>query len=786
MSNTSGENQEKGKSDLSRNKKISSQTPQNNEAIHDNQTMHTDPSSTTVSQVSFDDDSSKSMPLREPGSSLKSSFTKERESCKDYESPLSHSRSGKSSADPSEESSLSHKEGMSTSEVTMGCVSEGSCFEPSVVSSSGGDSKSQMARTNQTVATVPQSGSTTMAFKLLVSNNMAGSIIGRSGKTISDLQVQSASRIKLSQNGTYYPGTTDRVCLIQGPNNNVKLALNLILQQLHDLYRQQINQQMMTDSASNSNKKNAIPQHSQNTPVEGQENFEFLRENDTASNAQAQNVILSDESDPLHAKSFSNKASFVVRVLIPIACSGLIIGRAGCNVKSIAETSGVSSIRLAPKDGDDFHQSVISSLQQQPQQTPSLLLIPHQQTTSERIVTISAHDLSSCIKCCHLILDTMALQPDLSRYINMTTSYSKPAAATNATILTSTQTNMPDNVASFVVASSSNFTSSVASAQQQQSPVMSSTGTFSPNEPNSFRLSSNQPHQNIGLTGPMNHQYPANILRYSSGNYFTNNDGSASSQSNTSVILPTTQMPISNLSGEPGSYSQTHHQPPVSPSLYLVTSQTSSRNMFVLGPAQALGPNAPSANQPRQSSGVVLPSAGMQTNQYLEPQRAPQGGYEEQLSPQITQQYASSRQYLPANRNRDENQLLQSESDTRGSDNINRQGAQQPFSRQMAVPDYLIGAILGPGGKTLSELQITTNTNIKISQRGVFVPGTNDRIVTISGTYLNITNAQYFITQRLARSANRISPSADISAQHPQQRSSSHSKKQLYNREDSN
>jgi len=497
-------------------------------------------------------------------------------------------------------------------------------------------------------------------------------------------------------------------------------------------------------------------------------------------------VILSDESDPLHAKSFSNKASFVVRVLIPIACSGLIIGRAGCNVKSIAETSGVSSIRLAPKDGDDFHQSVISSLQQQPQQTPSLLLIPHQQTTSERIVTISAHDLSSCIKCCHLILDTMALQPDLSRYINMTTSYSKPAAATNATILTSTQTNVPDNVASFVVASSSNFTSSVASAQQQQSPVMTSTGTFSPNEPNSFRLSSNQPHQNIGLTGPMNHQYPANILRYSSGNYFTNNDGSASSQSNTSVILPTTQMPISNLSGEPGSYSQTHHQPPVSPSLYLVTSQTSSRNMFVPGPAQALGPNAPSANQPRQSSGVVLPSAGMQTNQYLEPQRAPQGGYEEQLSPQITQQYASSRQYLPANRNRDENQLLQSESDTRGSDNINRQGAQQPFSRQMAVPDYLIGAILGPGGKTLSELQITTNTNIKISQRGVFVPGTNDRIVTISGTYLNITNAQYFITQRLARSANRISPSADISAQHPQQRSSSHSKKQLYNREDSN
>lgn len=781
MSNTSGKNQEKGKSDLSRNEKKSSETTQTNEeAQHDNQNMHTDPSGTTVSQVSFDDDSSKSMPLREAGSSLKG-----RESCKEYESPLTQSRSGKSSADPSEESSLSHKEGMSTSEVTVGCVSDGSCFDPSVVSISAGDSKSHTSRSNQTDARAPQSGSTSMAFKLLVSNNMAGSIIGRSGKTISDLQVQSASRIKLSQNGTYYPGTTDRVCLIQGPNDNVKLALNLILQQLHDLYRQQINQQMTADPASNSNKKNAIAQHSQNASVEGQENFEFLRENETTSNPQGQNVILSDESDPLHSKSFSNKSSFVVRVLIPIACSGLIIGRAGCNVKSMAETSGVSSIRLAPKDGDDFHQSVISSLQQQQeqQQTPSLLLIPHQQTTSERIVTISAHDLSSCIKCCHLIIDTMALQPDLSRYINMTTNYSKPATATNATILTSTQTKMPDNVASFVVTSSSNFTPSVASAQQQQSPVMGSTGTFSPNEPNSFRLSSNQPHQNIGHAGPMNHQYPANILRYSNSNYFTNNDGSANSQSNASIILPSTQMPISNLSGEPGSYSQTHHQPPVSPSLYLVTSQT-SRTMFVPGPTQAQGPNAPSANQPRQPSSSVLPSADMQTNQFLEPQRASQGGYEEQVSSQITQQYASSRNYVPVNRNRDENQLLQSESDIRGSENFNRQGAQQ-FSRQMAVPDYLIGAILGPGGKTLSELQITTNTNIKISQRGVFVPGTNDRIVTISGTYLNITNAQYFITQRLTRSANRISPSADISAHHPQQRSSSHSKNQLYNREDS-
>lgn len=36
---------------------------------------------------------------------------------------------------------------------------------------------------------------------------------------------------------------------------------------------------------------------------------------------------------------------------------------------------------------------------------------------------------------------------------------------------------------------------------------------------------------------------------------------------------------------------------------------------------------------------------------------------------------------------------------------------------QMSIPDSLIGAILGRGGSTLNELQSSTNTRIRISQR---------------------------------------------------------------------
>ena len=77
------------------------------------------------------------------------------------------------------------------------------------------------------------------AVKLLVSNNVAGSIIGRAGQTISELQTESCARIKLSQTGDYYPGTQDRVCLVQGQPDNVKLAVRLLLERFYALQEQQ-------------------------------------------------------------------------------------------------------------------------------------------------------------------------------------------------------------------------------------------------------------------------------------------------------------------------------------------------------------------------------------------------------------------------------------------------------------------------------------------------------------------------------------------------------------------
>jgi RNA-binding protein Nova len=69
--------------------------------------------------------------------------------------------------------------------------------------------------------------------------------------------------------------------------------------------------------------------------------------------------------------------------------------------------------------------------------------------------------------------------------------------------------------------------------------------------------------------------------------------------------------------------------------------------------------------------------------------------------------------------------------------------------QDLEVSESIVGAILGPGGKGIVELQQFTQTNIQISKKGVYMPGTRNRIVTITGTPSNITKAQFLIQQRI-------------------------------------
>lgn len=52
----------------------------------------------------------------------------------------------------------------------------------------------------------------------------------------------------------------------------------------------------------------------------------------------------------------------------------------------------------------------------------------------------------------------------------------------------------------------------------------------------------------------------------------------------------------------------------------------------------------------------------------------------------------------------------------------------------VGIPNSMIGAILGKGGSTISEFQNMSGARINVSQRDEFLPGTENRVLTICGT----------------------------------------------------
>ncbi|XP_037072522.1 RNA-binding protein Nova-1-like [Pollicipes pollicipes] len=68
----------------------------------------------------------------------------------------------------------------------------------------------------------------------------------------------------------------------------------------------------------------------------------------------------------------------------------------------------------------------------------------------------------------------------------------------------------------------------------------------------------------------------------------------------------------------------------------------------------------------------------------------------------------------------------------------------------MEVGEYIIGAILGPGGRNLVEIQHLSGATIQISKKGMFRPGTRNRIVSLVGSAQAISTAQYLVEQKIS------------------------------------
>ncbi|XP_055850945.1 RNA-binding protein Pasilla isoform X8 [Episyrphus balteatus] len=70
-------------------------------------------------------------------------------------------------------------------------------------------------------------------------------------------------------------------------------------------------------------------------------------------------------------------------------------------------------------------------------------------------------------------------------------------------------------------------------------------------------------------------------------------------------------------------------------------------------------------------------------------------------------------------------------------------------TKNVEVSENIVGAILGPNGRSLVEIQHVSGANVQISKKGIFAPGTRNRIVTITGQPNAIAKAQFLIEQKI-------------------------------------
>merc|ERR1712142_404207 len=66
-------------------------------------------------------------------------------------------------------------------------------------------------------------------LKMLIPAYAAGALIGKSGQTITELQKQTGVSIKLSKAKDYYPGTMERVVLIQGKAEGIEKVMQFTI-----------------------------------------------------------------------------------------------------------------------------------------------------------------------------------------------------------------------------------------------------------------------------------------------------------------------------------------------------------------------------------------------------------------------------------------------------------------------------------------------------------------------------------------------------------------------------
>jgi len=72
-----------------------------------------------------------------------------------------------------------------------------------------------------------------------------------------------------------------------------------------------------------------------------------------------------------------------------------------------------------------------------------------------------------------------------------------------------------------------------------------------------------------------------------------------------------------------------------------------------------------------------------------------------------------------------------------------------PTEEEVQVEERLVGAVLGPSGRHVEEIKQYSGADVQISKRGVYAPGTTNRLITIKGSQRAVKSALYLVQQKI-------------------------------------
>nr|XP_046909787.1 RNA-binding protein Pasilla-like isoform X2 [Dermatophagoides farinae] len=544
-------------------------------------------------------------------------------------------------------------------------------------------------------------------LKILVPAVAAGAIIGKGGETIGQLQKETNTRVKMSKSNDFYPGTNERVCLISGPVEGIIRINEFIMEKIKE--------------KPDPNAKMAI---------------DF------------------DNKQPAEREK-------QVKILVPNSTAGMIIGKAGTYIKHIKEESG-AYVQISQKSLDH--------------------------ALAERCITVIG-EFESNKKACQMILAKIVEDPQSGSCLNV--SY----ADVTGPVANFNPTGSPyANVSSSSIGNSNN-----------SNPNYSSNGS----------LNSMSPTLNNSFNGTQNTNSPGNMVQF--GNVFQNSPSGSQTQmiENFRSMLRacgysedavneicTAMATLANYGmlglglGLNGMINGT----PILGGLGMgLTTGTPTNNcgiqmnqntLFSQGGVPGLDQSCSNVPQPSGNGGNNLFGPVGSVGNSLSAMGITHGSFTHNSSPagrqdrlhmpdgSVFETFRSSPSLSsPGNNNSNVHPsmsinnnsfgigALHSPNSMRKSPTPTDQSDLTQNKLELEVSDNIIGAILGHGGKLLVELQRSSGANIQISKKGIFAPGTRNRIVTISGSQNAIQSARVLIEHQINEEESKRSNQQ----QHPQQ-----------------